>query len=142
MNLLFLLDTNVISEPLRAAPDANIMACFARYEGQYAIPTIVWHELWFGCHRLPVSAKRTAIQQYLADVVQRSIPILPYDVRAAQWHAAERARLAAAGKTPPFVDGQIASIAATNRLTFVTINVTDFSGFADLQVLNWQQYHE
>jgi predicted nucleic acid-binding protein len=41
---------------------------------------------------------------------------------AAEWHAAERARLAALGKTPPFVDGQITAIAYANSLTLVTLN--------------------
>ena len=139
MNLLYLLDTNIISEPLRPAPNANVMANLTRWEGQFAIPSIVWHELWFGCQRLAVSAKRTVIERYLTEVVQPSIPILPYDAAAAQWHAAERARLTAAGKTPAFAGGQIAAIAATTRLTLVTINVTDFTDFSTIQVVNWQQ---
>ncbi len=31
-----------------------------------------------------------------------SFPILEYDSAAAEWHAAERARLEKAGETPPF----------------------------------------
>jgi len=38
-------------------------------------------------------------------------------------------------KTPPFVDGQIAAIAATNDLTLVTAD-TDFAPF-DVNVVNW-----
>ena len=129
----------IFSEPLRPTPNANIMANLAQWEGQIAIPSIVWHELWFGCQRLAVSVKRTAIERYLTEVVRPSMPILPYDAAAAQWHAAERVRLTAAGKTLAFADGQIAAIAATTRLTLVTINVTDFTGFSTIQVVNWQQ---
>ncbi len=139
VNLRYLLDTNIISEPLRPAPNPSIMASLARWDGQYAIPAIVWHELWFGCRRLAGSAKRTAIERYLTEVIQPSIPTLPYDSAAAQWHAQERARLTSIGRTPSFADGQIAAIAATNRLTLVTINVADFINFADLQIVNWQQ---
>jgi tRNA(fMet)-specific endonuclease VapC len=39
------------------------------------------------------------------EVVAPTMPILPYDEQAAEWHAAERARLAGIGKTPPFADG-------------------------------------
>ncbi len=58
-------------------------------------------------------------------VVQPHIPLLPYDETAATWHAEERTRLVTAGKTPAFVDGQIAAIAYTNNLTLVTNNTSD-----------------
>ena len=41
------------------------------------------------------------------------------------------------GKTPAFVDGQIASIAMSNNLVLVTNNVSDFQFFAGLEVENW-----
>jgi tRNA(fMet)-specific endonuclease VapC len=83
--------------------------------------------------------KRIAIERFLTEVVQRSVPILPYDARAAQWHAAERARLTRLGKTPSFSDGQIAAIAVVNQLTLVTNNVSDFALFDELHVVHWRQ---
>jgi len=56
---------------------------------------------------------------------------------AAKWHACERARLQSIGKTPPFVDGQIAAIAYVNNLILVTRNITDFDSFSDLQIQSW-----
>ena len=103
-----------------------------------AVPAVVWHELWFGCYRLPPSARRNAIEQYLSAVVAGSLPILPYDARAAGWHANERARLGAAGKTPPFADGMIAAIARTNDLTLVTFNLDDYRAFDGLRITDWQ----
>ncbi len=66
-----------------------------------------------------------------------SFPILEYDSAAAEWHAAERARLEKAGETPPFVDGQIAAIASVNYLVLVTANEADFRRFNGLQVQSW-----
>ena len=63
--------------------------------------------------------------------------MLDYDREAADWHARERARLSAAGRTPPFVDGQIAAIAYVNDLILVTANVSDFENFRGLRVQNW-----
>lgn len=63
--------------------------------------------------------------------------ILPYDVDAAQWHAAERSRLAQLGRTPPYLDGQIAVIAAVHNLVLVTNNTTDYSDFQELRPENW-----
>jgi len=56
---------------------------------------------------------------------------------AAAWHARERARLANMGRMPPFVDGQIAAIAATNELVLVTANPKDFQAFRGLVVADW-----
>ncbi len=98
----------------------------------------MWHELLLGCYRLPPSAKRSAIAEYLNQVVAPSIPILPYDARVAGWHAAERARLTGTGRTPPFADGQIAAVARVNNLTVVTANVGDCAAFQDVQVENWR----
>ena len=76
-----------------------------------AIAAAVWHELTYGCRRLPKGKRRTAIEAYLRDVVHRSFPNLPYDEAAATWHGQEDARLEALGKPAPFVDGQIAAVA-------------------------------
>ena len=137
MSLRFLLDTHIVSEPLRPRPNVRLLARLQQHPAEIAIAAPVWHELWFGCHRLPVSAKRTAIEAYLNDVVAVTMPVLSYDERAAEWHAAERARLAAAGKTPAFVDGQIAAVAVTNDLALVTLNPTDYLEFAQLSLTDW-----
>lgn len=103
-----------------------------------AIASVVWHEMLFGCFRLPHSARRSAIEEYLNEVVAPSIPILPYDARAAEWHAAERARLSGKGRTPPFADGQIAAVASVNDLTLVTSNLDDYAAFEDIRVEDWR----
>jgi tRNA(fMet)-specific endonuclease VapC len=133
----FLLDTNVLSEPVRGRPDAAILDRLETYAGQIATAAPVWHELWFGCLRLPDSRRRDFLTDYLR-VIYVELPILAYDARAAEWHARERARLSALGNTPPFVDGQIAAIAAVNQLTLVSRNVRDFTIFNELRVEDWR----
>jgi tRNA(fMet)-specific endonuclease VapC len=132
----FLLDTNVISEPLKPSPDRKVMRHLQRHHTELAISSVVWHELLMGCYRLPHSQKRLAIEKYLNEVV---LPIFPYDEQAAKWHAAERARLVGLGKTPPFVDGQIAAIAYTRNLVLVTFNTSDFSHFDGLALADWRK---
>jgi tRNA(fMet)-specific endonuclease VapC len=137
VTLKYLLDTNVVSEPLRPEPAAGMLRGIRRHEGEMAVSSIVWHELQFGCLRLPKSHRRTAIERYLQDVVLPNFPILDCDRAAAEWHALERARLTAAGKTPPFIDGQIAAIARVNELVLVTSKKADFAGFKGLRLLSW-----
>jgi tRNA(fMet)-specific endonuclease VapC len=137
VNARYLLDTNVLSEPLRPTPHAKVIERLRRHQDELATASVVWHELWFGCQRLPDSAKRKAIEDYLTRVIAPSLPILPYDERAAEWHAVERARLTRAGKTPAFADGQIAAIARMNDLILVTFNRADYADFQDLTFEDW-----
>ena len=107
------------------------------HEGDMAIPALVWHELRFGCARLKPSQKRDVIERYLKQVILANFPVLEYDQQAAEWHAIERARLEAVGRTPPFPDGQIAAIACVRSLVLVTLNMSDFQAFDGLQVQSW-----
>ena len=133
----YLLDTNTVSEPLRPRPNGGVIRRLHEHEGAIAIPAPVWHELRFGCTRLARSRQREAIERYIEDVVLGSFPILDYGWKAADWHARERARLTAAGRTPPNVDGQIAAIAHSNGLILVTSNTGDFRVFDGLRVESW-----
>jgi tRNA(fMet)-specific endonuclease VapC len=135
--LRYLLDTNVVSQPVAKTPAPNVLRKLRSLGDQCAIGAPVWHELQYGCRRLPAGKRRETLEDYLADVVQTSFPILPYDDAAAKRHATERARLEDIGMTVPFVDGQIAAIALTNDLVLVTSNVRDFSAFNGLTVENW-----
>ncbi|MCL2932782.1 MAG: hypothetical protein MGG11_11130 [Trichodesmium sp. MAG_R03] len=70
-------------------------------------------------------------------IVRSTIPILPYNVNVATWHALERARLTSLGKTPSFADGQIAEVAKVNGLILVTNNVSDYQDFLEVTFVNW-----
>ncbi len=137
MTLAYLLDTNILAEPLRPAPNGRVIEKLKAHDQQLAIPSIVWHEMWFGCNRLPKSNRRSVIERYLVEVIAPTMPVLPYDTLAAEYHAAERARLASLGKTPSFADGQIAAVAHANELVLVTFNLTDFKDFLEIQVEDW-----
>jgi tRNA(fMet)-specific endonuclease VapC len=139
VTLRYLLDTNVLSEPLRPRPNERVMERLREAENAVATAALVWHELRFGAARLEQSKRRTTIAAYLDDVVGPTIPVLPYDQNVADWHATERARLVAAGQTPPFVDGQIAAIAAVNGLIVVTATVADYELFSGLTIENWHE---
>lgn len=122
---------------MRPKPEQKILNHIQQYEGRLATAAPVLHELLYGCLSLPVSKRRDALEAYLQDIILPVFPILPYDARAAQWHAAERVRQLAVGKSAAFVDGQIAAIAQTNDLILVTDNTKDFRDFKDLRIENW-----
>lgn len=133
----FLLDTGIVSAPVMKEPDARVVKKLQQQSANCAIAAPVWHELVYGVSRLPAGKRRAALEEYLQTVVRRVFPILPYDEAAAEWHGRERARLEEAGRTAPFVDGQIAAIACTQGLTLATTNTKDFRSFEGLETTDW-----
>lgn len=134
----YLLDANTLSEALRLSPDPAMLSRLAANRPHSATAAVVIHEMRYGAYRLPPSRRRRTIERYLDRLMREGMPILPYDEAAAEWHARERARLVAIGRTPPFFDGQIAAVAAVNDLVLVTSNVRDFHAFRDLRVEDWR----
>jgi tRNA(fMet)-specific endonuclease VapC len=132
----YLLDTNVVSELSKPRPNVALMLAFAARGDDIAISAITLQELRFGIERVPLSAKRDFLEHFFRDTVLL-LPVVAYDDRAALWHATERARLVATGRTPAFADSQIAAIAAVNQLTLVTANVDDFAHFNALEIEDW-----
>ncbi|UBF30510.1 type II toxin-antitoxin system VapC family toxin (plasmid) [Kovacikia minuta CCNUW1] len=133
----FLLDTTILSEAPRPQPNQFVMRKLEQYSQNIATATVVFHELMFGCYRLPPSRRQQELEEYIASLLAKSIPIFSYDLTAAQWHASERARLVNLGRTPPYIDGQIAAIAAVNDLILITNNTADYADFQNLQLENW-----
>lgn len=135
--LIYLLDTNILSEPVKPQPNPRVMARLSEFRENCATASLVWHELHCGWTRMAPSKKSRTVGAYLERLLASRLPVLDYDARAAEWHAAERARLMAAGVSTPFVDGQIAAIAKVNGLTLATRNVGDFDSFEGLELADW-----
>ena len=133
----FLLDTSTVSAAMWKVPDPAVLEKLGEHGGECAICAPVWHELQYGVRRLPRGKRRGLLEAFLNDVVRPTLPILPYDERAAEWHAEERTRLERGGRMAPFVDGQIAAVATTNGIPLVTANSADFAVFKGLALQNW-----
>ena len=135
----YLLDTNVLAEPLKAAPDRHVLAALERHGADCAVPAPVWHELYYGMLRLPAGHKRSMIRAFLEETVAGHLPILPYDEHAARVHGEFRAKLEKTGRTLPFIDAQIAAIALTRQFTLITRNQRDFQDIPGLSIACWHQ---
>lgn len=138
---MILLDTNVISEPLRATGNTNVLAWI---DGQSIetlyLSTISLAELRFGVAALPQGKRRQALHDGLE---LRILPlfserVLSFDEPASKSYAVLRARAKAQGKAIAPVDGYVAAIAATHGLTVATRDVAPFLA-AGLKVINpWE----
>jgi tRNA(fMet)-specific endonuclease VapC len=132
----FLLDTNIVSEVMRINPNQNVLRRWEAHRSELVVAATTWHALLFGIARMPASERRQLKEAFLVEL-SSWLPILPYDEAAANWHAFERARLVASGKTPAYMNGQIAAVAAVNQFTLVTANVADFTHFSSLEIEDW-----
>ncbi|WP_261226744.1 type II toxin-antitoxin system VapC family toxin [Ancylothrix sp. D3o] len=133
----FLLDTNIISESIKLQPNPIFLEHFRQNLEESAIASVTWHELLYGLYRLPESRRKKNLSDYLTQVIEDKMIILPYCHSAAGWFATERARLTTLGRIPSYPDGQIAAIARVNDLILVTRNVSDFANFEGLAIGNW-----
>jgi tRNA(fMet)-specific endonuclease VapC len=136
MKLIYLLDTNTISEPIKKIPNEQVLENIAHYYSSCALSAFTVFELIKGAYQMPESKKRLTVLRYTEKTFSE-LPILPYTQDAADWHGQETARLQSIGKSPPFLDAQIAAVAKTNNLILVTRNTDDFKNFSDLQLENW-----
>lgn len=135
--LRYLLDTNVLSEPVVARPNPFVLNRIKAHGTALAISAITWQEVLYGMFLLPAGKRRDQIEDYLFRRIRPALPIIGFDERAARWQAEQRASLPRAGRSPSYPDSQIAAIAAVNGLVLVTRNVEDFAGFHGLQIENW-----
>ena len=135
----YLLDTNIISEPLATKPNDGVLERIKVHGTDLAITSITWQELLYGMLLLPAGRRRERIEDYLLHRVRPSLPILSFDATAARWQAEQRARLRSMGQTPPYPDSQIAAIAVVNQCILVTRNLADFEVYrkAGLIIENW-----
>lgn len=138
MGMLYLLDTNVLSEAARPRPNAALAARLEREleAGSCATCAIVLYELYRGAllHSDPL---RSAALLEFAQEWRAMIPVLPYEEAATYWQADESVRLQRLGRPITLDDAQIAACAVANDLTLVTRNTRHFEVFRTLRLEDW-----
>lgn len=135
---MILLDTNVISEPLRAAPDAGVLEWIdAQLVETLYLSAISLAELRFGIAALPTGKRKDTLHQALE---QRVLPlffgrILAFDAQASEAYAQLRSKARQQGKAIATTDGYIAAIALAHGLIVATRDTAPFEA-AGLAVVN------
>ena len=130
----FLVDTNVVSELTKDAPDACVTA-FLVEQTDLWLAAVVIHELEFGIMLLPEGRRRERLQAAQAAVVNEYADrIIPLGRIEAEIAARLRAEARAAGKTI-YADALIAGTAKAHNLIVATRNVRDFEDM-EVEVVN------
>lgn len=123
MSLLF--DTNAISEPVSARPDAGFMAWFSELSGDDRGPfttSVTLAEVWQGWYRLPTAHRRRRDLRAWAEALPRAYWVVDFDERAARAWGEMTARL----PKLPVRDSLIAAVALSRGLTVITRDTRPF----------------
>ena len=127
---MIVLDTNVLSEPMRLRPDARVLAWLTGLEEESAVTAVSVGELLTGIHALPEGRRRTGLLTSVeATLVTFGGAVLPYDDVAARQYARLQESRRAAGRPLSVEDGMIAAIC---RATGARLATRDAGGFAGL----------
>lgn len=135
---MILVDTNVISEPLRLSRSAAVIEWLdAQNVETLFLAAISLAEMRFGVAALPEGRRRDWLHQ---SIEQRVVPlfrgrILPFDDAASKAYASLCAKARATGNAMASADGFIAATAAANGLIVATRDVAPFEA-AGLRVID------
>lgn len=128
---MILLDTNVLSELMRPAPNLSVIK-WLRIQSATDLgsTTISIAEIRYGLARLPRSHRRTDLERRFAEFLVRGLEnrIFDFDNVAADHYgemAVERER---SGRRLEGFDGLIAAIARSRNAAVATRNIADFAG--------------
>lgn len=135
---MILLDTNVISEPLRRDPEARVIKWIdAQSLETLFLSAITVAELRFGVANLPAGKRRDELQTSLENQILPLFTgrVCPFAMDCTAAYAELMAKAKSAGLAIAAADGYIASIAATNRFSVATRDVSPFQA-AGINVIN------
>ncbi len=134
---MIILDTNVISEPLRQTPENLVIEWIdAQSLETLYLSAITVAELRFGMASLPAGKRRDRLQESLEKQVLPLFAgrVLPFDLLASQAYGELMANARAIGTA----DGCIAATAAANSMMVATRDVRPFKA-AGVGIINpWE----
>ena len=138
---MILLDTNVVSELMRARPDDQVRSFLAaqRLETLF-LPSLVVAEIRYGLARLPEGGRRAGLEDLFERFLAEGFTdrVLPFDATCALRYARARAAREAAGRPIALADALIGGMALAHGATLATRNTADFEGIEVRLVNPWE----
>lgn len=137
-----LVDTNVLSEMLRASPDPAVAAWLAAQPIETLfVSSVTQAEMLLGARLLPAGKRRQLLESALSAMFAEDFArrILPFDSAAVPDYVEVVYKRRAAGRPISQFDAQIASIALYHGSRLATRNLSDFER-CDLELVDPWQY--
>jgi predicted nucleic acid-binding protein len=135
---VIILDTNVISEPLKPSPDPAVIRWLdLQSPATLYVTTISQAELLAGVSALPAGRRRTELRKVIDKELSFLFAdrVLPFGERSAEAYAQLVPAANAAGNPIDFADAAIGAIAIEHNYILTTRNVADFKG-TSVKLLN------
>ena len=135
---MIILDTNVVSEPLRPEPDQRVVQWIIENSAAPLFLTAIsLAELAAGAAILPDGRRKRDLEEGLEAMLQRLFRgrILPFDADAARAYASICGEAKLAGRNLSTLDAQIAAIARVSGFAVATRDVSPFQS-AGVPVIN------
>jgi predicted nucleic acid-binding protein len=126
---MIVLDTNVISELMRAEPEGAVLDWFARQPMAGLFTTAISQaEIYYGLALLPEGKRREALQGAARAMFEEDFAgrILPFDTDAAHAYADIASARRLGGQPISQLDAQIAGAARSRGAQLATRNLRDF----------------
>lgn len=134
-----LLDTNVVSELTRDAPDPNV-SVFISSQSDLWLASVVVYEMEYGMLLLPAGRRRDNVALANSRILTAFRDrVLPLDRIGAEWAGSFRAQAQRRGRPLSVNDALIAGTAMAHNLALVTRDVRDFAGL-DIEIINPWEY--
>jgi len=127
---VIVLDTNVVSELMRSAPDDQVVTWVDQYPaGDVFITAVTAAELQYGVARLPDDHRKTVLTVQVAELLAEDFhgQILPFGVNAAAYYAQIAAMREREGRPISMADAQIAAICRHHKAELATRHIRDFT---------------
>jgi predicted nucleic acid-binding protein len=136
---LILLDTNVVSELMKEAPDPAVERWYLLNEEETVLPAIALAELAYGVARLADGARRARLEKQLTEWRLRyAARTRAFGPTAAMRYGPMLAAAFAAGRPMSLPDAQIAAMALDEGAKIATRNVRDFEASGVALVNPWE----
>lgn len=137
---MIILDTNVISELMKPAPNLRVRHwLLSQDDTPLSTTAITIAEIEFGLRRLPGGRRRDELSALFENFAD-ALAILPLDDRAAREAGRLRALREGAGLPSHPSDMLIAGIAAVAEAALATRNTKDFAGLPLRLVDPWKEH--
>lgn len=137
---MILLDTNVLSELMRAKPDPKVLAWVdAQPVSELVICAITVAEILYGIARMPDGKRKQGLLDLAATMFDEDFAgnILPFDADAAVHYAEIAAQSEARGRGVEMADAQIAAIGRLHEAVIATRNIRHFESLGVELVDPW-----